>query len=263
MPTMRDFSTYKGRERLVMLTAYDAITARIVAAGGVDIILVGDSLVNTSLGHANTLPVGISEMLERARAVRRGAPDAFVVFDMPFLSVTGHDRETILACGRPLCEAGCQAVKFEGGRDRAPLVRSLVSLGIPVMGHIGLLPQRINVYGTMAVQGREEAAAEILLEDGRALAEAGAFALVVECVPETLGQRLARDLPIPVIGIGAGRGLDGQVTVLADLLGLAPGPVPKHAKKYADLYGTAAAAVSCFAADVRSGAFPAETETFH
>lgn len=259
---IRTIRESKGEHKLVMLTAFDAITAAMAVAGGVDIILVGDSLGNTSLGLGDTLPVSFETMVERTAAVRRVSGDIPVVLDMPFLSYGVTEEESVRLCGRALKESGCHAVKMEGGAWLAPIVEHLVRLGIPVMGHVGLQPQHVHQYGGMLVQGRDSDAAEAILNDARALCEAGAFSLVAECVPAPLGKRITDSVSVPVFGIGAGPDTDGQVQVISDLLGMKDGKVPRHARAYADLFRTAADAIDKYAGDVREGRFPDEDSSF-
>lgn len=249
-------------ERICMLTAYDYITARLLDEAGVDMILVGDSLANTVLGYENTLPVTLEEMLHHTRAVMRGAHNALVVGDMPFMSYQLGEEQALTTAGRFLKETGCQAVKLEGGVRSAPAVRRIVEAGIPVMGHIGLTPQSINQLGGFRVQGKTPKAAVGLLHDAKALEEAGAFAIVLECVPSLLAKTITCRLSIPTIGIGAGPACDGQVQVLSDILGYFDDFVPKHARRYANLGVSVRDAVECYMADVKSQAFPTAKETF-
>ncbi len=248
--------------KIVMVTAYDALCAKIADEGGVDMLLVGDSLAMTVLGYRNTLPLTVEESIHHAKAVRRGAPNAFVVGDMPFMSFNISEADALQNASRYLKEADCDAIKLEGGATVAPLVARFVECGIPVMGHIGLLPQRVLTSGGYKVQGRGEDAAEQLIIDAKKLEDAGVFALVVECVPATLGARLAQELEIPVIGIGAGAGCDGQVQVLHDLLGLFDDFIPKHAKRYVDLGTPMGQALKDYVNDVRSGTFPEAKNSF-
>jgi len=248
--------------RLVMLTAYDTPTARLVDEAGVDVILVGDSVANNVLGYSSTLPVTVDEMLHHMRAVARGTRRALLVADMPYLSYHTGRRDAIRNAGRFLKEGGAAAVKLEGGGRRAPLVRALIEAEIPVMGHIGLTPQSVHLMGGYKVQGRRLDQARSLVEDARALQEAGAFALVLEGMPETLGRAVTEAIAIPTIGIGAGRFCDGQVLVLHDLIGLSPGQLPRFARRYADVGSAIARAVRDFSDDVRSGAFPSEAEVY-
>jgi 3-methyl-2-oxobutanoate hydroxymethyltransferase len=247
-------------EKLVMITAGSAAESAAAQAAGIDLILVGDSLGMTMLGFDTTLPVTMEMMLHHAAAVRRGAPEAFVIFDMPFMSYQTGIDEAVRNAGRALQETGADAVKLEGGAD-PELVRRLVTSGIPVLGHLGLLPQHIQTVGAYRVVGRAEAAAEKLVAEARALEAAGAFALVLECVPEALGRRITETLHIPTIGIGSGAACSGQVQVLYDTLGLTA-RTPKHAKRFAELGETMRRALAEYAAEVRSGTFPAEENTF-
>lgn len=260
--TIRTIRESKGSRKLVMLTAYDAITAAFAAAGGADIILVGDSLANTALGLPDTLGIGLASMLEKTAAVTRAAGSVPVVCDMPFLSYGASRTASVRNCGLALKQAGACAVKLEGGAWLAPLVRRLVRIGIPVMGHVGLQPQHVHEYGGMFVRGREPAEAEGIIRDAHVLQEAGVFSLVVECVPAALGKRLTDELAIPVIGIGAGPDTDGQVQVISDLLGLKEGKVPKHATAFADLFTSARDAVGEYARRVREGSFPGPDNSF-
>ena len=247
-------------EKIVMITVGSAAESAAAVAAGIDIILVGDSLGMTMLGFSSTLPVTMEMMLHHTMAVRRGAPEAFVVFDMPFMSYHCGIDEAVRNAGRALQEAGADAVKLEGGAD-PELVRRLVTSGIPVLGHLGLLPQSIQTAGGYKVVGRTEAAADKLVAEARALEEDGAFAVVLECVPAALGERVTRVLRIPTIGIGSGAGCSGQVQVLYDILGLS-GRVPKHAKCYAELGDLMRRALADYASEVRNGVFPAEENTF-
>lgn len=247
----------KGRERIVSLTAYDATMARLVDEGGAHLILVGDSLAQSVLGYANTLPVTMEQMLHHTAAVARGARRALVVADMPFLSYQVSDEQALRNAGRFLQEAGAGAVKIEGGAFRAATIRRLVANGIPVLGHIGLTPQSLLTLGGYRVQGRGEAAAQSLIEDARAVAAAGAFAVVVECVPPAIGAALTEACAAPTIGIGAGPQCDGQILVINDLVGLTPAEnMPRLAKRYAETGDAMREAVAAFRRDVQSGAFP-------
>jgi 3-methyl-2-oxobutanoate hydroxymethyltransferase len=249
-------------EPVVMVTAYDAPGARLVEAAGVDVILVGDSLGMTVLGYESTLPVTVDDMLRATAAVARSASRALVVADMPFLSYQVSPEDALRNAGRFLAEAGASAVKIEGGAAVAPLVEFLVGAGVPVMGHVGLTPQSVNVFGGYAVQARDLDGAIALVEDCLELEAAGAFAVVLELVPAELAAIVSEELTIPTIGIGAGAGCDGQVQVFHDLLGLGEF-TPRHAKRYADIGGAITKAVSQYAADVRVGAFPAEANLTH
>lgn len=249
-------------ERIAMITAYDYPSAKLVDAAGVPIILVGDSLGNVVLGYEGTIPVTMDEMIHHTAAVVRGSSHALVVGDMPFMSYQALDSEAIRNAGRFLKEAGCQAVKLEGGRGVVPLIRKLVGYGIPVMAHIGLTPQSVNQLGGYRVQGRTSDAAKELIDDALAVERAGAFSIVLELVPTQVAAAITEHLDIPTIGIGAGPHCDGQVQVFHDLLGLDPTFHPKHARRYAELGETIQAAVRSYAEDVQGGAFPTETHGF-
>lgn len=247
-------------EKLVMVTAGSAAEAKAAFEAGIDLILVGDSLGMTMLGFDNTIPATMEMMLHHAAAVRRGAPEAFVIFDMPFMSYhTGID-EAVRNAGRAMQEAGSDAVKLEGGAD-PELIRRLVSSGIPVLAHLGLLPQHVQAVGGYRVVGRDEESAEMLLSEALGVEAAGAFGTVLECVPAALGRRITDALHIPTIGIGSGAGCSGQVQVLYDILGLTE-RTPKHAKRYADLGGSMREALAQYGKEVREGSFPDEEHSF-
>jgi len=248
--------------RLAMLTAYDFPTARLLDRAGIDILLVGDSVGNNVLGYDSTLPVTMEEMLHHVKAVARGVKRALVVADMPYLSYQTGKRDAIRNAGRFLKEAGAAAVKIEGGRRRAALVRALVDAEIPVMGHIGLTPQSVHVMGGYKVQGKRLDEARALVEDAQALEAAGAFSLVLEGMPEMVGRKVTESTGIPTLGIGAGRFCDGQVLVFHDFAGLSQGQVPRFVRRYADLAGIVTDATRRYIEDVRSGAFPSEAETY-
>jgi 3-methyl-2-oxobutanoate hydroxymethyltransferase len=257
MPTtIRTFADKKKRhERIVVVTAYDAISATLVHSAGVDAILVGDSVGMVSAGYETTLPVTMEEMLYHTRSVTRGARGAFVIADMPFLSYQcGHD-EAVRNAGRFLKEAAAHAVKLEG--CDCELVRRLISVGIPVMGHLGLTPQSVHAIGGYRAQGRSAEAAARLLEEAVALDRAGCFAIVLECIPAQLAGQITRTVGAPTIGICAGSQCDGQVSVLHDLLGLSTGYIPKHAKRYAEFYREGLSAIRAHVDEVRAGLFPA------
>lgn len=246
---------------IVMVTAYDAPSARLVDEAGVDAILVGDSLGMVVLGHDSTLPVTMDDMLHHTRAVVRGATHALVIADMPFMSFQINAEEALRNAGRLMAEAGAHAVKLEGGARMAGTVARLVESGIPVMGHVGLTPQSVHQLGGYRVQAKESAAALELLDDCRALESAGAFAIVLECIPAELAAIVSAELEIPTIGIGAGAGCDGQVQVFHDLLGLGGEFVPRHAKRFADVGSAIRDAVTAYAEEVRGGAFPSAAES--
>ena len=260
--TVPDVRARKGGEPLVMVTAYDAPTARIADEAGVDLVLVGDSLGMVVLGMEDTLRVDLDDMVRHAAAVTRMRPSALVIVDMPFLSYHTGPRDAVLAAGRLVREGGAEAVKLEGGQRRAPVVRALVDAEIPVVGHIGLTPQSLHRMGGYRVQGRAVREVERLLADADALVEAGIFLLVLEGVPAEVAAMVTERVPVPTIGIGAGAGCDGQVLVIHDLLGLTPGPAPRFVRRYADLHGVAVDAVRRFADDVRDGRFPSRTESY-
>ena len=258
--TLREMKS--AGDPIVMVTAYDAPSARLAEEAGVDSILVGDSLGMVVLGHDSTLPVTLDDMLRHTAAVVRGTSRALIVADMPFLSFQISPEEAVRNAGRFLAEAGATAVKLEGGASIAPTVERIVAAGIPVMGHIGLTPQSVNVFGGFKVQGRETDSAIALVQDALALEAAGAFAIVLELVPAELAAIVSEEVSIPTIGIGAGGGCDGQVQVFHDLLGLGTFK-PKHAKRYADVGDAIRTAIGAYTAEVRSGAFPAEENLTH
>ena len=257
----RDITAMKGVEKIAALTAYDYQTARLLDAAGIPLLLVGDSLGTTLLGYANTLPVTLVDMLRHTAAVVRGARRALVVVDMPFMTYQASIEQALRNCGRVIQKTGCQAVKIEGGEFRAPCIQALVQNGIPVLGHVGLTPQSVKTLGHR-IQGRGDAAARQLLADARAVAAAGAFALVLEAVPAALGAQVAAAVPVPVIGIGAGPGCDGQILVINDVLGLSGDFKPKFVKAYADLGAQIAAAAAAYKAEVGTGAFPGPEQCY-
>ncbi len=251
----------KGGRPLVMLTAYDAPGARIADEAGVDVILVGDSVAMVVLGYEDTLQVTVDDMVHHVGAVARTGPRALVVADMPWLSYHVSLADTVANAGA-LVRAGASAVKLEGGRRRLPAVRAILDAEIPVMGHLGLTPQSVHALGGYRVQGRQVDAANALVYDAVALAEAGCFALVLECVPEEVARVITATVEVPTIGIGAGPHCDGQVLVFHDLLGLEDRIAPRFVRRYTSLKAEAVAAVAGFAADVRAGRFPAEGESY-
>jgi 3-methyl-2-oxobutanoate hydroxymethyltransferase len=248
--------------RLVMVTAYDAPSARVVDDAGVDVILVGDSVAMVVLGYEDTLSVTVDDMVHHVAAVARARPKALVVADMPWMSYHVSAEETVRNAAK-LVRAGAAAVKLEGGRKRLGAIGAILDAEIPVMGHLGLTPQSIHMLGGYRVQAKEFDAARALLDDAVALAEAGCFSIVLECVPDAVGRRVTEAVPVPTIGIGAGPHCDGQVLVFHDLLGLNGGRAPKFVRRYADLKGDATAAVAQFADDVRTGRYPSEAESYH
>jgi 3-methyl-2-oxobutanoate hydroxymethyltransferase len=244
-------------ERITMLTAYDYPTALTLDQVGIDAILVGDSLGMVVLGYENTLPVTMEEMLHHCRAVSRGAKTAFLIGDMPFMSYQTSVEEAVRNAGRFLQQGGMDAVKLEGGRERTDAVRAIVGAGIPVMGHLGLTPQSVNVLGGFRPQGRTALTAKRLIEDAIQLEEAGCFSMVLESMPARLAKQITKKLTIPTIGIGAGSGCDGQVLVTHDLLGLYDRFTPKFVRKYANLHKEMQKAFSAYISDVQGGNFPA------
>ncbi len=260
VPAIRNM---KGQgERIAMVTAYDATFAQMIDEGGADMLLVGDSLGMVVQGLESTLPVTIDEMVYHCRAVARGARRALVVGDMPFMSWQPSSEQALQNAARFLREGGAQAVKLEGGSEAADTIRTLVSYGIPVVGHVGLLPQSVHAMGGFRVQGKTVAAAERVFEDALAVAEAGAFAIVLEGIPSDLAARITASIDIPTIGIGAGASCDGQVLVCYDLLGLTPHLRPKFVKRYAEFYAEGRTAVQRYCDEVKSGAFPSAEYTF-
>ncbi|MBI2980086.1 MAG: 3-methyl-2-oxobutanoate hydroxymethyltransferase [Chloroflexi bacterium] len=249
-------------EKVTMLTAYDYSTARIVDEVGVPIILVGDSLGMVVLGYETPIPVTMEDMLHHTKAVVRGSKQALVVGDMPFMTYHVSVEDALRNAGRFIQEGGAQAIKLEGGVTVAEKVRRIVECGIPVMGHIGLTPQSINQLGGYKIQGRTPQAATRMLEDAKALEQAGAFAVVLETVPAPLATLISQKISIPTIGIGAGIGCDGQVQVVHDILGLFADFVPKHAKQYAKVGDVIRKAVTEYYNEVKSGAFPTEKQSF-
>ena len=256
--TVVTFRESKGQEKLVMLTAYDYSTARVMDMAGVDALLVGDSLGMVMLGYPDTLSVTVDDMVRHCAAVARGAQKALVVCDMPYMSYHVSVEDTVRNAARLMIEGRAQAVKLEGGAEFAAEVRALTRASIPVMGHLGLTPQSVNAFGGFKVQGKTMAAAQKLLDDARALQDAGAFALVLECVPAPLAERVTQALAIPVIGIGAGAGCDGQVLVWQDMTGMTLSHLPRFVKRFGEVGASLRSAVEAYAREVRAGAFPTE-----
>ncbi|KGO35676.1 3-methyl-2-oxobutanoate hydroxymethyltransferase [Desulfobulbus sp. Tol-SR] len=261
--TIRDIKAMKaGGGKITMLTAYDASMAALFASCEVDILLVGDSLGMVMLGYDSTVPVTMADMIHHAAAVRRGAPQAFVICDMPFGSHHTGVRDAVLNGLRIMKEAGSDAVKLEGGLEMCGVVKGLVEAGVPVMGHIGLTPQTASQLGGFKVQGKDLAAARRLVAEARALEEAGAFALTIECVPAGLAEVITSSLSIPTVGIGAGVHCDGQVLVGHDMLGMFEKFQPKFVKQYASLAPLIKAAVAGYNREVRSGSYPGVEHSF-
>jgi len=262
--SIADFTAHKKNgEKVVMVTAYDALFGRLVDESGVDAVLVGDSVATAVFGHESTLPVTLEQMIYHAAAVRRGVKRSLIVIDMPFLTYQASIELAILNCGRALQETGVNAVKVEGGGpEMVETVRALVRTGIPVMSHIGFTPQSVNTIGGARVQGRQGPDAERLVAEAKKLEDAGAFALVLELVPAAVAGSITRALQIPTIGIGAGADCDGQVLVLPDLLGLNDTFSPRFLKRYAELAQEVRKAVGSFAGEVRGGAYPDAAHSF-
>ena len=244
------------KEKIVMLTAYDYSTAKLVDEAGIPLILVGDSLGMVMLGYESTIPVTMDEMIHHTKAVVRGTKQALVIGDMPFMTYHTNTADALRNAARFIQEGGAQAIKLEGGVTVAETVKRIVECGIPVMGHIGLTPQSVHQLGGHKVQGKTSEAAERLLNDARALEQAGAFAVVLELIPAPLSKLITQKIGIPTIGIGAGPDCDGQVQVISDLLGLFSDFVPKHAKQYAKLAGLIKTALADYIAEVKAGKFP-------
>lgn len=263
MMTVPAFKARKGaRPPLVVLTAYDAATAAAAEAGGVDALLVGDSLGMVVLGHASTLEVTMDDMIRHTRAVATRRTEALLIGDMPWLSYHLGRDEAVANAARFVRDGRADAVKLEGGRKRLDAIRAILDAEIPVMGHLGLTPQSVLRMGGYKVQGRAAAEADALVADAQALEEAGVFSIVLEGIPGDLAARVTEAVTVPTIGIGAGSRCDGQVLVVHDLLGMLPGPVPKFVRAYMDFHGDAGRAIAAWAGEVRSGAFPSERETY-
>lgn len=262
--TVRDFAARKAAgEKLVVVTAYDALFGRLVDEAGVDCVLVGDSVGNVIAGFDSTIPVTMWQMIYHGAMVRRGVSRALLVVDMPFLSYQAGADRAVWNCGKVMQRTGCAAVKMEGGgADIAEVVRRVVVAGIPVMGHIGFTPQSVNTIGGALVQGRQEEDAARLLDEARLLEEAGVFSIVLELLPAAVAARVTEAVSVPTIGIGAGASCDGQVLVLPDLLGLNDQFAPRFLKKYANLAGDVRTAVGRYADDVRQGRYPGPGHQF-
>lgn len=255
-------SAKENGEKLTMLTAYDYSTAKLIDEAGVDSILVGDSLGMVMLGYEDTVSVTMEDMLHHTKAVTRGAKNALVVADMPFMSYQTSVYDAVVNAGRLLKEGRAQAVKLEGGQEFCEHIRAIVKASIPVVAHIGMTPQSINAYGGFKVQGKSVEAANKIIEDAKAVEAAGAFAVVLECVPAKLAEIISKTVSIPTIGIGAGAGCDGQVLVYQDMLGMYSDFTPKFVKKYCSLSENMTAAFRGYIEDVKNGSFPEEKHTF-
>ena len=250
------------KKKLTMLTAYDYSFAKLMDEAGVNSILVGDSVGMVCLGYEDTLPVTMEDMIHHTAAVSRGAKNALVVADMPFMSYQTSVYDAVVNAGRLIKEGHAHAVKLEGGFEVTEQIRAIVNASIPVVAHIGLTPQSVNAFGGFKVQGKSEEAAQKLLDEARAVEEAGAFAVVLECVPEKLASRISKEISIPTIGIGAGAGCDGQVLVYQDMLGLFSDFTPKFMKKFANVGEIVQGAFSDYIKEVQEGTFPAQEHTF-
>jgi 3-methyl-2-oxobutanoate hydroxymethyltransferase len=260
--TVPALSAAKGRDKIAMLTAYDAPTAALMDEAGIDVLLVGDSLEMTVYGEPNTLTAKMDVLVRHTKAVSRSAKRALVVGDMPFLSYQTSPAEAVANAGRFLAEGGCAAVKVEGGRRILPAVLAILAADIPVMGHVGLTPQSYRKLGGYKVQGKNSDTAKEVFDDAAALAQAGCFAVVLEAVPRTLAAEITRALPIPTIGIGAGPDCDGQVLVFHDFVGLTRDLSPKFVRRYAELAPIIRDAAKAYAKDVREGSFPSDAESY-
>ena len=249
-------------ERLTMLTAYDYSTAKLIDASGIDSVLVGDSLGMVMLGYEDTLSVTMEDMIHHTKAVARGVKDALVVSDLPFMSYQTSVYDAVVNAGRLIKEGRAQAVKLEGGLEVCPQIKAIVEASIPVMAYLGLTPQSVNAFGGFKVQGKDEEAARSLIEQAKAVEAAGAFAVVLECIPAKLAELITKSISIPTIGIGAGNGCDGQVLVYQDMLGLYSDFTPKFVKRYAEIGPQMENAIEDYISEVKSGAFPAAEHTF-
>ncbi|MDR2604500.1 MAG: 3-methyl-2-oxobutanoate hydroxymethyltransferase [Desulfovibrio sp.] len=261
--TVATFAQAKGKnEKLALLTAYDYSIAKLVDEAGINGIIVGDSLGMVSLGCKDTLSVTMEDIIHHTRAVARGASNALVIADMPFMSFQTSVRDALVNAGRLLKETGAQAIKLEGGREVCPQIKAVVEASIPVMAHVGLMPQSVRSYGGFKVQGKDETGARKVLDAAKAVEQAGAFAVVLECIPAGLAELVTRSVSIPTIGIGAGNACDGQVLVYADMLGMLSDFSPKFVKHYAEVGEQMRAAFKQYAQEVRDGVFPAAEHTF-
>ncbi len=261
--TTRRLAEMKQRgEKIAMLTAYDFSMARLVDEAGIDVILVGDSASNVMAGNVTTLPMTLDQMIYHAKSVVKGVNRALVVVDMPFGSYQGNSKEALASAIRIMKESHAEAVKMEGGSEIRESIERILSAGIPVMGHLGLTPQSINKFGTYNVRAKEEAEANKLIEDAKMLEEIGCFSLVLEKIPATLATKVAQEVSIPVIGIGAGGGVDGQVLVVHDMLGMTKGFSPRFLRRYADLSTVINEAIGHYVEDVKTSDFPNESEQY-
>lgn len=261
--TVMTFQDMKRKgEKISMLTSYDYSTAKLVDAAGVNGILVGDSLGNVVLGYEDTISVTMEDMIHHGRAVARGAKNALVVVDMPFMSYQASVYDAVVNAGRLMKEGRATAIKLEGGREVCAQIKAITDASIPVMAHLGLTPQSVNAFGGFKVQGKDEAAAKKLLEDAKAVEEAGAFSIVLECVPAKLAGLVTKEVSVPTIGIGAGAGCDGQILVYQDMLGMYSDFVPKFVKQYANIGEVMKEAFEQYDKEVKAGSFPQDAHCF-
>lgn len=261
--TIKTLQAMKKRgEKICMLTAYDFLTARLVDRAGMDVILVGDSVAMVFAGYDSTLPVTLDEMIYHVKAVNRGRERALLVGDMPFLSFQVSEEQAIMNAGRMLKEGGAEAVKLEGGQHLAPLIKKLTTIGIPVMGHVGMTPQSVHQFGGFKLQGKGDKSAATLMEDVKALEEAGCFAIVLEKIPAELAENITSELTVPTIGIGAGPRCDGQVLVVHDMLGIYDEFQPKFLKRFANMAETMKGAFETYIAEVKGGQFPTSEHSY-
>ena len=261
--TTRRLAEMKQRgEKIAMLTAYDYSMAKLIDEAGMDVILVGDSASNVMAGNVTTLPMTLDQMIYHATSVVKGVKRALVVVDLPFGTYQGNSKEALTSAIRVMKESNAEAVKIEGGAEIRESIERILCAGIPVMGHLGLTPQSINKFGSYTVRAKEEAEANKLIEDAKLLQELGCFAIVLEKIPAKLAERVASELTIPVIGIGAGGGVDGQVLVMHDMLGINSGFSPRFLRRYANLAEIMHNAIGRYVEDVKSGDFPSETESY-
>jgi 3-methyl-2-oxobutanoate hydroxymethyltransferase len=261
--TVRHIHDMKGKDKIVVVTAYDVLFAKLVDDAGVDVILVGDSAGNVVAGYDSTLPMTLDQMIYHGSAVRRGAQRACIVVDMPFLTYQTDVAHAVANCGRVMQETGAAAVKMEGGSPRiAEHIAAVIDTGIPVMGHIGFTPQSINAFGGNRVQGKDDANAQRIIDEAKRLEQAGVFSIVIELIPADLARRVTEAVSVPTIGIGAGAHCDGQVLVLPDLLGINDAFTPKFLKRYATLADTVRDAVKTYGSEVRTGVYPDVEHSF-
>lgn len=260
--TLRLMEMKERGEKISMLTSYDYSTAKIVDNAGIDVILVGDSAANVFSGYETTVPMTLDNMIYHAKAVRRAVSRALIVVDMPFGTYQGNSKEALASAIRIMKEAEVDSIKIEGGEEIIESLERILSAGIPVMGHLGLTPQSIHKYGTYNVRAKERAEAEKLMRDALLLQEAGCFAIVLEKIPADLGRKVAQNLKIPIIGIGAGNGVDGQVLVVNDMLGINKEFSPRFLRRYADLHSIMTSAVERYVADIKNCDFPSDTEQY-